>query len=162
MFISFFSTTFFLKSMEIINKMRLCNRIYYSNVYWRLNMFRAAHLSSSGAPNYICSLWFTYTCGDRPLSRLSGKWIRYWSSTWSIITVKIPDPFPTQTWLRPVTICVCKPDAANTVWSSWWWSVFRSKHVEPSINVGKINSLTRLHLVGISTDSYCDARIHGY
>jgi hypothetical protein len=35
-------------------------------------MFRAAHRSSSGALNCICSLWYTYTCGDRPLSRLSG------------------------------------------------------------------------------------------
>ena len=33
-------------------------------------MFLAAHRSSSGAPNCICSLWFIYTCGDRPLSRL--------------------------------------------------------------------------------------------
>jgi hypothetical protein len=55
------------------NKMQLCTRIYYSKVYWRLNMFRAAHRSSSGAPNCICSLWFIYTCGDQPLSRLSGK-----------------------------------------------------------------------------------------
>jgi len=37
---------------------------------WKLNMFRAAYRSSSGAPNCICSLWFTYTCGDRPLSSL--------------------------------------------------------------------------------------------
>jgi hypothetical protein len=44
-----------------------CNRTYYSNVYWRLNMFRAAHCSSPGALNCICSLWFTYTCGDWPL-----------------------------------------------------------------------------------------------
>jgi len=35
-------------------------------------MFRAAQRSSSGALNCICSLWFIYTCGDRPLSRLSG------------------------------------------------------------------------------------------
>jgi len=34
-------------------------------------MFRAAHRSSSEALNCICSLWFIYTCGDRPLSRLS-------------------------------------------------------------------------------------------
>jgi len=40
--------------------MQLCNRIYYSIVYWRLNMFRAAHRSSSGALNCICSLWFIY------------------------------------------------------------------------------------------------------
>jgi len=42
------------------NKMQLCNRIYYFQVYWRLNMFRAAHRSSSGALNCICSLWFIY------------------------------------------------------------------------------------------------------
>ena len=29
----------------------------------------------------------------------------------------------------------------------------RSKHVEPSINFGIINSITKLHLVGISTES---------
>jgi hypothetical protein len=51
--------------------MQLCNRIYYSKVYWRLNMFQAAHRSSSGALNRICSLWFIYTCCNRPLSRLS-------------------------------------------------------------------------------------------
>jgi hypothetical protein len=55
------------------NKMQVCNIIYYSKVYWRLNMFRAAHHSSPGAINCICSLWFTYPCGDRPLPRLSGK-----------------------------------------------------------------------------------------
>ena len=53
-------------SVEITNKMQPCNRIYYSTVHWRLNMFRAAYRSSSGALNCICSLWFTYTCGDRP------------------------------------------------------------------------------------------------
>jgi len=36
-------------SVEITNKMQPCNRIYYSSVHWRLNMFRAAYLSSSGA-----------------------------------------------------------------------------------------------------------------
>jgi hypothetical protein len=30
------------------NNIQLCNRIYYSKFYWRLNMFRAAHRSSSG------------------------------------------------------------------------------------------------------------------
>ena len=57
--------------------MQPCNRIYYSKVYWRLNMFRASYRSSSGVLNCICNLWFTYTCGDRPLSRLSGKWIHF-------------------------------------------------------------------------------------
>jgi hypothetical protein len=59
------------------NKMHLCNRIYYSKVCWRLNMFRSAHRSSSGAINCICSFLFIYPCGDRPLPRLSGKWTRY-------------------------------------------------------------------------------------
>ena len=108
--------------VEITNKMQPSNRIYYSNVYWRLNMFRAAYRSSSGALNCICSLWCT--CGDRPM------------------------PSPTQTWQRSVTTCVYKPEAANTVWSSWWWAVCSSKHVEPSINVWIINSITRLRLVG--------------
>jgi hypothetical protein len=42
------------------NKMQLCNRIYYSKVFWRFNMFRAAHRSSSEALNCICSLWFLW------------------------------------------------------------------------------------------------------
>jgi len=33
-------------------------------------MFQAAHRSSSGAINCICSLWFIYPCGDWPLSSL--------------------------------------------------------------------------------------------
>jgi len=56
-------------------------------------MFRAAHRLSSGALNCICSFWFTYPCGDRS--------------------------FSTQPWQRPVTTRVCKPEVANTVWSSW-------------------------------------------
>jgi hypothetical protein len=55
------------------NKMHLCNRIYYSKVYWMLNMFRVEHRSSSGALHCVCSLWFIYPCSDRPLSSLSWK-----------------------------------------------------------------------------------------
>jgi len=29
-------------------------------------MFQAAYRSSSGALDCICSLWFTYACGERP------------------------------------------------------------------------------------------------
>jgi hypothetical protein len=36
--------------------------------------------------------------------------------------------------------------------------VCRSKHVEPSVNFGIINSITKLHLVGISTES---STLHG-
>jgi len=72
-------------------------------------MFRAAYRSSSGALNCICSLCFTYTCGV-----VKAEWEM--------------DPLPAQPWQRPVTTCVCKPEAANTVYSSWWWAVCRSKH----------------------------------
>jgi len=57
--------------------MQPCNRIHYSKIYWRLNMFRATYRSSSGAANCISSIWFIYPCGDRPLSRQGGKWIRH-------------------------------------------------------------------------------------
>jgi hypothetical protein len=56
------------------HKMQICNTIYYSKVYWRLNIFRAAHRSSSGALNCTCNPWFIYPCGDQPLPSLSGKW----------------------------------------------------------------------------------------
>jgi len=36
-------------------------------------MFRAAHRSSSGDSNCICSLWFIYPCGDRSFSRREGS-----------------------------------------------------------------------------------------
>jgi len=74
-------------STEITNQMQPCNRIYYSKVYWGLNMFRAAHRSSSGALNSICSLWFTW---------------------W-------PAVVKAQPLQRPVTACVHKTEAANTV-----------------------------------------------
>jgi len=35
--------------------MQPCNRIYYSTVHWRLNMFRAAYRSSSGALTVFAS-----------------------------------------------------------------------------------------------------------
>jgi hypothetical protein len=73
--------------------MPLCIRIYYSTVYWRLNMFQAAHRSSSGAVTvFAASCLHTHVVTGR-------------SQVW----------FPTQTWLRPATTCVYKPDAANTV-----------------------------------------------
>jgi hypothetical protein len=55
---------------------------------------------------------------------------------------------PTQAEERPVTKWVYKPEAANRVSSSWRWAVCRSKHVEPSINSGIIDSIARFYLVG--------------
>jgi len=69
----YFVSFFVYLSVEITNKMQPFNRIYYSKTYWSLNIFQAAYHLSSGAPNCICSLWFIYTCGDRPLSRLGGN-----------------------------------------------------------------------------------------
>ena len=52
--------------------------------------------------------------------------------------------------------------ALNSIYSLWFIypcgdrptaGHHRSKHVEPSINFGIINSITKLHLVGISTES---------
>jgi hypothetical protein len=112
-------------------------------------MFRAAYRSSSEAPNCICSLWYIYQCGDRSLCRLCGNWITYLNCYyWSTLTVEITDPVPTQPGQLPVTTSVYKPEAVNTVWSSWWWAVCRLKYVEPSITFGVINSIRRLHLVG--------------
>ena len=82
-------------SVEIANKMQPCNRIYYSTVHWRLNMFRAAYRSSSGAPTVFAA------------SGLNTHVVTGCSQIWV--------GTPTQTWLRPVTTSVCKPEAANTV-----------------------------------------------
>jgi len=107
--------------------MQPCNRIYYSRVYWRLNMFRAAYRSSSGVQTVFAA---------------SGLYIH-------VVPGRCPGwVVPTQPGQRPGTTCVYKPETANTVWSSLWWAVCRSKHVEPSINSGIINSIRRLHLVG--------------
>ena len=72
-YLSHNNNQYYRESLEITNKMQFCNRIYYSKIYWRLNMFRAAYRSSSGAPNCFYSLWFIYPRGDRPLSRLGGN-----------------------------------------------------------------------------------------
>jgi hypothetical protein len=82
-----------LDSIETTNKMQPCNRIYYSTVHWRLDMFRAAHRSSSRALTvFAASGLHTYVATGR-----SQVWVG------------------TQTWLRPVTTCVCKPEAENKV-----------------------------------------------
>jgi hypothetical protein len=85
-------------SVKITNKMQPSNRIYYSTVHWRLNMFQAAYRSSSGVSTvFSASGLHTYVVIGRS---------QVWVGTGQV---------PTQTWLRPVTTCVCKPEAANTV-----------------------------------------------
>jgi hypothetical protein len=80
-------------SVEITNKLQPCDRIYYSTVHWQLNMFLAAYRSSSGALTVFAA---------------SGLHTH-------VVTGRSQVSVPTQTWLRPVTTCVCKPEAANTV-----------------------------------------------
>jgi len=80
--------------------MQPCNRISYSTVHWRLNMFRAAYRSSSGAPTVFAD---------------SG--------------------------LRTHVVT-----GRSRVWVGNGFSQF--PHVEPSLNGGIRNSITKLHLVG--------------
>jgi hypothetical protein len=82
------------ESVEITNKMQPCNRIYYSTVHWRLNMFREAYRSSSGA----LTIFAASSLHKHEVTGRSQVWVGV----------------PTQNWLRPVTTYVCKPEAANT------------------------------------------------
>jgi hypothetical protein len=74
------------KSVEIPTRWSFVIEFIITKFFLRLNMFRAAHRSSSGALNCICSLWFMCPYGDHPLPRQ-----------------------------RPVTIWAHKPEAANRV-----------------------------------------------
>jgi hypothetical protein len=54
--------------LEITNKMRPHIRIYYSNVSYCSTCFERHIARHQELKNSICSLWFTYVCGCRPLS----------------------------------------------------------------------------------------------
>ena len=123
--------------------MQLCNRLYYSKVYGRLSMFRAAHRSSSGALNCVCSLWFIYQCGDRPLSRLSEKWITHFPL--SLGNGRSPHGHINQR----LQIQFRAPDDERCAARNML-SILK--------NLGIINSITKLHFVGISTES---STMHG-
>jgi hypothetical protein len=69
----------FWNSGELTNKMQPCNRIYYSTVHGRLNMFRAAYRSSSGALT-------VFAASGLHMHVVTGR-----SQVW----------VETQTWLRP-------------------------------------------------------------
>ena len=73
--------------------MQPCNRIYYSTVHWSLSTFWAAYRSSSGALTVLAASGLH----THVVTRRGQVWVG------------------TQTWLRPVSTCVCKPEAANTV-----------------------------------------------
>jgi len=94
-------------------------------------MFRAAHRSSSGALNCICSLWFIYPYGDRPLPRLgNGRSPHGYINQRLQIQFRAPDD---------------ERCAARNMLSL-------------QQTFGIINSITKPRLVGISTES---STMHG-
>jgi len=104
--------------------MQPCNRIYYSTVHWQLNMFRAAHRSSSGALT-------VFTASGLHTHAVTGH-----SQVWVGLRLdygRSPHAYVNQRLQTQ---------------SSWWWAVCRSKHDELSMNGGIMNSVTRSHLVG--------------
>ena len=120
--------------------MQLCNRIYCSKVYWRLNMFRAAHRSSSRALNCICSLWlYTHVVTGRCQGWV-GNGISHFP--FSLGNERSPHGYINQR----LQIQFKAPDDERCA---------RSKHVEPSINFVIINFITKLYLVGISSECLC-------
>ena len=154
--------------------MQLCNRIYYSKVFWGLNMFRAAHRSSSGALNCICSLWFIYPCGDRSLPRLSFI-INYSKVFWGLNMFRAPHRSSSgalncicNLWFiypcgdRPLPRLSLGNDRSPHGYINQRRQIqFRAPDDErcaawnmlsPKKNFGIINSITKLHLVGISTE----------
>jgi hypothetical protein len=107
-------------SGEITNKMQPCNRIYYSTVHWRLNMFRAAHRSSSGVLTvFAASGLHTHVVTGRSQAWVALK-LHYGRSPHTFVNQRL------QIQLELLML----------------------KHVEPSMNGGIINSIARLHLVG--------------
>jgi hypothetical protein len=60
-------------SVEITNEMQPCNRMYYYTIHWRLNMFRAAYRSSSGALTvFAASVLHTHVVTGR-----SQVWVQF-------------------------------------------------------------------------------------
>ena len=104
--------------------------------FWRLNMFRTAHRSSSGALNCICSLWFICPYGDRLLPRLNGHEcplnLGNGRSPYGHINQRLQIQFRA-------------PDDERCA---------ARNMLSLQKNVGIINSITKLHLAGISTEWY--------
>jgi hypothetical protein len=118
---------------------------------------RTVH-TSSGICTVLYSWWWTENSSETCRVLFQNKInLRYFASGWfycrNILRCTVLQT-STKNWFPPSLDngrsphVYIKPEAANTVWSSWWWVVCRSKHAEPSINFGKINSIIRLHLVG--------------
>jgi hypothetical protein len=112
------------------NKKELCNRIYYSKVYWRLNMFRA------GTPLIIRSSKLYL----QPLVYIPMWWPAVVKAEWEI--------FPRGCKYSLELLMMMSGVPLETCWdfNKLWNNKFYYK----------------LHLVGIATESYYDARIHEY
>jgi hypothetical protein len=57
-------TTILNRSVEITNNMQPCNRIYYSNFLLKAQYVLSGKPLIIRSSKCICSLWFTYVCGD--------------------------------------------------------------------------------------------------
>ena len=109
--------------------MQLCNRIYYSTIHWRRNMFQAAYLSSSSGALTLFAASGLHTHVMTGRSQVwvgTGLRLDYGRSPHAYVNQRL------QIQLEPLMMR----------------AVRRSKHVQPSMNGGIINSITRLHLVG--------------
>jgi len=63
--------------IEMTNKLQLCRTVYYSIVPWLLNMYRAIlSLIIRSFETIITASGFTQVCRYRPLSWLSGNWLK--------------------------------------------------------------------------------------
>ena len=89
--------TLFLNLVQITNKMQPCIRIYYSTVHWRLNMFRVAYRSSSGALT-------VFAASGLPTHVVTGR-----SQVW------VGTEFPLRLDYGRSPHAYAKPEAANTV-----------------------------------------------
>jgi hypothetical protein len=65
--------------------MQHCNRIYYSTVHWRLNMFRAAYRSSSGA----LTLFAASGLHTHMVTGCSQVWLDYGRSPYAYVNQRL-------------------------------------------------------------------------
>jgi hypothetical protein len=108
-------------SVDITNKMQPCNRIYYSTVHWRLNMFRAAHRSSSGALTVFAAsglhthvvtgrsqVWVILRCRDPWILNLkTSKWIRLHTILlWLAVALLFKLYFACVEWTSPIVVYI--------------------------------------------------------
>jgi hypothetical protein len=97
--------------------MKHCNGIYYSKIYWKLNMFRSARRSSWGALTvFAASCLYTHMVTGRCYIKPDGC-VRFVQFSFGVlISVYFYCLFGVYKFNIQVTTWVYKPEAANTVW----------------------------------------------